>query len=58
MKHCVQVDTSDNVATLLDDAKNEFLEILGAGQNSLGHREYFLIYRHEDTPALNASCHA
>jgi altronate dehydratase small subunit len=34
MKHCFQVDKSDNVSTLLDDANDEILEILGVGQNA------------------------
>jgi altronate hydrolase len=25
---------------------------------ALGHREYFLMYKHQDTPALEAGCHA
>ncbi len=25
---------------------------------ALGHREYFLMYKHQDTPALDAGCHA
>jgi len=34
MKHCFQVDKSDNVSTLLDDANDEILEILGVVQNA------------------------
>jgi altronate dehydratase small subunit len=37
MKHCFQVDQSDNVSTLLDDADNEILEVLGAGQSAPLH---------------------
>jgi altronate dehydratase small subunit len=37
MKHCFQVDKSDNVSTLLDDADNEILEVLGAGQSAPLH---------------------
>ncbi|MFZ0581124.1 MAG: UxaA family hydrolase [Candidatus Acidiferrales bacterium] len=37
MKHCFQVDKSDNVSTLLDDAENETLEILGAGRSASLH---------------------
>jgi len=25
---------------------------------ALGHREYFVMYKHQDTPALEAGCHA
>jgi altronate hydrolase len=25
---------------------------------SLGHREYFIMYKHQDTPALEAGCRA
>ena len=25
---------------------------------ALGHREYFIMYKHQDTPALDAGCHA
>jgi altronate hydrolase len=25
---------------------------------ALGHREFFLMYKHQDTPQLEAGCHA
>jgi altronate hydrolase len=38
------------------------VQAVASGQPSkpeaLGHREYFLMYKHQDTPALEAGCHA
>jgi len=38
------------------------VQAVAAGQQSkpeaLGHREYFLMYKHQDTPALDAGCRA
>jgi altronate dehydratase large subunit len=38
------------------------VQAVAGGQQSkpeaLGHREYFLMYKHQDTPALDAGCHA
>ena len=34
MKRCFQVDKTDNVSTLLDDADSETVEVLGPGQNT------------------------
>jgi len=38
------------------------VQAVAAGQQSkpeaLGHREYFLMYKHQDTPTLDAGCHA
>jgi altronate dehydratase large subunit len=35
---------------------------IAAGQSAkpelLGHREYFIMYKHQDTPSLTAGCHA
>ncbi len=40
----------------------ELVHGVAAGQQSkpeaLGHREYFLMYKHQDTPALDAGCRA
>ncbi len=49
----------------LDQAGHELLalvEQVAAGAPSkpeaLGHREYFVMYKHQDTPSLEAGCHA
>ena len=40
----------------------ELVQAVASGQLSkpeaLGHREYFLMYKHQDTPSLEAGCHA
>jgi altronate dehydratase large subunit len=45
---------AEELASLVQD--------VASGQQSkpeaLGHREYFLMYKHQDTPALDAGCHA
>lgn len=49
----------------LDDAADRLLALVfsvASGQPSkpeaLGHREYFLMYKHQDTPSLQKGCHA
>ena len=49
----------------LDQAANHLLDHIlsvAAGHPSkperLGHREYFLMYKHQDTPGLSEGCHA
>lgn len=49
----------------LDQAAAALLDLVGqiaAGAPSkpeaLGHREYFVMYKHQDTPSLTAGCHA
>jgi len=49
----------------LDQAAEELLDLVVAvagGEPSkperLGHREYFLMYKHQDVPALEAGCRA
>ena len=49
----------------LDEAAGELMEMVGdvaAGRPSkpeaLGHREYFVMYKHQDTPELTAGCRA
>jgi altronate hydrolase len=49
----------------LDEAAYDLMEMVGdvaAGQQSkpeaLGHREYFVMYKHQNTPELAAGCHA
>jgi altronate hydrolase len=49
----------------LPDAAEELANLVlavASGQQSkpeaLGHREYFLMYKHQDTPTLEAGCHA
>jgi altronate hydrolase/altronate dehydratase small subunit len=34
MKRCFQVDATDNVSTMLDDAENEPVQVLGAGRKA------------------------
>lgn len=40
----------------------DLVQMVAQGQptkpEALGHREYFLMYKHQDTPALAAGCHA
>jgi altronate dehydratase large subunit len=40
----------------------ELVRAVASGQptkpEALGHREYFLMYKHQDTPSLEAGCHA
>ena len=49
----------------LEQAARDLMEMVGnvaSGQPSkpeaLGHREYFLMYKHQDTPSLASGCHA
>ncbi|MEO6911993.1 MAG: hypothetical protein ABI158_13840, partial [Edaphobacter sp.] len=49
----------------LTDAAEELanlVHLVAQGQptkpEALGHREYFLMYKHQDTPGLAAGCHA
>lgn len=49
----------------LIEAASELIELVGnvaSGMRSkpeaLGHREYFLMYKHQDTPQLQTGCHA
>jgi altronate hydrolase len=49
----------------LDEAAFDLMEMVGnvgSGTQSkpeaLGHREYFVMYKHQDTPQLEAGCHA
>lgn len=49
----------------LDEAASSLIDLVGdiaSGVRSkperLGHREYFLMYKHQDTPQLEAGCHA
>jgi altronate hydrolase len=49
----------------LDEAALDLMKMVGevaAGRPSkpeaLGHREYFVMYKHQDTPGLAAGCHA
>jgi len=49
----------------LDEAARALMEMVGdvaAGMQTkpeaLGHREFFLMYKHQDTPQLEAGCHA
>jgi len=49
----------------LDDAAGRLLDLVfsvASGKPSkpeaLGHREYFVIYKHQDTPSLQKGCHA
>ena len=49
----------------MDHAADELLELvadIASGQESkperLGHREFFLMYKHQDTPSLEAGCRA
>ena len=52
-------------AQTLDQAAKNLLELVvkvAAGQptkpEKLGHREYFIMYKHQNTPGLSAGCHA
>jgi altronate hydrolase len=52
-------------AQTLDEAAKNLLELVvkvASGQPAkpemLGHREYFIMYKHQNTPGLNAGCHA
>jgi altronate hydrolase len=54
-----------NGESTLDVAAQELMELIAraaAGEptkaESLGHREYFIMYKHQDTPSLDAGCHA
>src|SRR5258708_6831563 len=54
-----------NGETTLPAAAEELADLVRAvagGQltkpEALGHREYFLMYKHQDTPSLEAGCHA
>jgi altronate hydrolase len=47
----------------MDEAGDELLELIAgvaAGEPSkperLGHREFFLMYKHQDVPSLEAGC--
>ena len=49
----------------LEEASAELAELVAdvaSGQSSkpeaLGHREYFIMYKHQETPSLEAGCHA
>jgi len=49
----------------LDQAAQDLLKLVvqvAAGQltkpEKLGHREYFIMYKHQNTPSLSAGCHA
>jgi altronate hydrolase len=49
----------------MDDAAEELLDLVvrvASGEQSkpesLGHREYFVMYKHQDTPSLEAGCRA
>src|SRR5205823_874947 len=49
----------------MDDAADELLDLVvrvAQGEQSkpeaLGHREYFVMYKHQDTPSLEAGCRA
>jgi altronate hydrolase len=49
----------------MDEAADELLELIAnvaSGQSSkperLGHREFFLMYKHQDVPSLQAGCRA
>jgi altronate hydrolase len=67
----MQEDMDFNAGSILtgeqtpDEAASSLVRLVGdvaAGQPSkpeaLGHREYFLMYKHQDTPELAAGCHA
>lgn len=62
-------DMDFNAGTVLtgersvDEAADELLDLIAevaAGTPSkpeaLGHREYFIMYKHQDTPSLEAGC--
>jgi len=49
----------------LDACALSLLELVGevasgvqSKPEALGHREYFLMYKHQDVPSLAAGCHA
>ena len=49
----------------MDEAADELMELIAdvaAGRQSkperLGHREFFLMYKHQDVPSLEAGCRA
>jgi altronate hydrolase len=49
----------------LDEAAFDLMQMVGdiasgtpSKPEGLGHREYFLMYKHQDTPSLEAGCHA
>jgi altronate hydrolase len=49
----------------LDEAALGLLNLVGdvasgtrTKPEALGHREYFFMYKHQDTPSLSAGCHA
>jgi altronate dehydratase large subunit len=70
MPSAFQIHASDNVATLsgkvtLHEAAVELMDqIANAASGApskpemLGHREFFLMYKHQDAPSLEAGCRA
>ena len=49
----------------LDEAAMDLMEMVGdvasglpSKPEALGHREYFVMYKHQDTPELAAGCRA
>jgi altronate hydrolase len=67
----MQDDMDFNAGTILsgeqtlDEAAKALMQMVGdvaAGMQTkpeaLGHREFFLMYKHQDTPQLEAGCHA
>ena len=50
--------TIEDAARELTDLVAEVASGTPSKPEVLGHREYFLMYKHQDTPALDAGCHA
>lgn len=50
--------TIEEAARELTDLVAEVASGTPSKPEALGHREYFLMYKHQDTPALDAGCHA
>jgi altronate dehydratase large subunit len=50
--------TMEEAARELMDLVAEVASGTPSKPEALGHREYFLMYKHQDTPALDAGCHA
>lgn len=50
--------TVDECARSLFNLVGEVASGARSKPEALGHREYFLMYKHQDTPALAAGCHA
>ena len=50
--------TLSEAASSLVDMVGDVASGVRSKPEALGHREYFLMYKHQDTPQLEAGCHA